>query len=138
LGLFYSIYFCIAHQHNIVLVAVAALICLFTATGAMTMLRQARMKRSARLAMAAGGAAGFGVWCTHFVAMLGYLPGSVAAYHAWPTLSSLVLAVVALGAGLRWPIIARWHHQWGAAVITGAALPPCITSAHPRSSAFQD
>jgi NO-binding membrane sensor protein with MHYT domain len=43
---------------------------------------------------------GFGIWATHFIAMLAYAPGLPTAYHLGFTLLSLVAAVVLTGVGL--------------------------------------
>jgi NO-binding membrane sensor protein with MHYT domain/methyl-accepting chemotaxis protein len=48
----------------------------------------------------AGCAAGFGIWSTHFVAMLAYEPGVAVAYAILPTAVSLLVAVAVTSLGL--------------------------------------
>jgi len=88
------VYICAIDHHEPTLVALAGLICLATAISWALLFRQAQDSRQFRWALAAGGATGFGLWATHFVAMLGYQPGMPAAYRLWPTLGSLAVAVV--------------------------------------------
>ena len=41
-------------------------------------------------------ATGFGIWATHFIAMLAYAPGVPSGYNVSLTLASLVFAIVTL------------------------------------------
>ena len=45
-------------------------------------------------------ATGFGIWATHFIAMLAYAPGVASAYNIALTILSLVAAIVLTGVGL--------------------------------------
>src|ERR1700736_2951312 len=45
-------------------------------------------------------AAGFGIWATHFIAMLAYDPGIGAGYNVTLTVLSLLIAILITGAGL--------------------------------------
>ncbi|EGD57481.1 diguanylate cyclase/phosphodiesterase with PAS/PAC and MHYT sensor [Novosphingobium nitrogenifigens DSM 19370] len=105
------------HQHW--LVALAAFICFATAVSGMLLFREASRSGARNWLLAAGGTAGFGIWATHFVAMMGYLPGFEVSYRLWPTVGSLALAVVLITAGfavaLRFP------------TLVGAALAAAIT-----------
>ena len=112
---------CLTYEHNWSLVAVAATICFissycFIATG-----RQAAGTRGAQrliwIAVAAC-AAGFGIWSTHFIAMLAYDPGVVAGYDLGLTVLSLSIAIVLTASGLALAL------EWKAppAVPAGGAL----------------
>lgn len=72
-----AIAYCIAGQHDLRLVGLAGAMCLLTALTAVLMLRQGtRAPRNGALWKAAGAlATAFGIWATHFIAMLGYAPG---------------------------------------------------------------
>ncbi|HWU02024.1 MAG TPA: EAL domain-containing protein [Novosphingobium sp.] len=70
--------------------------------GAVLLLRQARDagdQGSAIWVALAGLVTGFCIWATHFVAMLGYLPGMTVGYRLAPSIASLVLAAMATWAG---------------------------------------
>ncbi|WP_343612992.1 EAL domain-containing protein [Novosphingobium sp.] len=95
-----SVYFCLVDQHEPWLVLLAATICLLTAISGMMLLRHARQQGSNGWAIAAGASTGFGVWATHFVAMLGYTPGLQMAYLPGLTLASLLVAVLGVTAGM--------------------------------------
>ena len=94
---------CLAYDHDPWLVGLAALVC---ALGAWVTVR---LHQSAR-AYAAGSraawvflgavAAGSGVWCTHFIAMLAFAPGVAVAFEPGLTALSLPVAILAGAAGL--------------------------------------
>lgn len=70
---------CLVVEHNPKLVALAALICFLSSYGAVTLLQRARGssgKARTIWAVVAGIASGFGIWATHFIAMLAYDPES--------------------------------------------------------------
>ncbi|WP_429812249.1 bifunctional diguanylate cyclase/phosphodiesterase [Ensifer sp. B1-9] len=88
---------CLVVEHNPKLVALAALICFLSSYGAVTLLQRARGssgKARAIWAVAAGIASGFGIWATHFIAMLAYDPGVVLGYQMDLTALSLAIAIV--------------------------------------------
>jgi diguanylate cyclase (GGDEF)-like protein/PAS domain S-box-containing protein len=91
------------YHHDLRLVALAAVICALSAFAGVTLLEHAGRVGAGRmrtiwLAIAAG-SVGFGVWATHFVAMLSFAMGMPTGYDLWMTLLSLGLAVVVTGAG---------------------------------------
>ncbi|MCW1432093.1 EAL domain-containing protein [Novosphingobium sp. JCM 18896] len=89
---------CIHEKHDDALVALAALICVISAMGTVLLLRHARHLSGMAAARWTGGTAviiGFGIWATHFVALLGYDPGIIAGYHVGPTLLSLLIVMSA-------------------------------------------
>lgn len=91
------------YHHDLRLVALAAIICALSAFVGVTLLGHAQRMGPGRmrtiwLAIAAG-SVGFGIWATHFVAMLSYAMGMPTGYDLWTTLLSLALAIVVTGAG---------------------------------------
>src|ERR1700758_2958796 len=112
-----TIYYCIANAHDLRLVALAAAICLLASFSAISLLHH--MRRSIgrwRLMWLAVSAisTGFGIWATHFIAMLAFTPGVPSAYNIALTFLSLIAAIFLTGAGL------------AAAVISGAATGPYL------------
>lgn len=99
----FAIYNCVAHQHDLRLVVLAAIICTLASFTAVTLLHHVRksagLTRRVWLCVAAV-ATGFGIWATHFVAMLAYSPGVPSGYDLILTATSLVVAIVATGVGL--------------------------------------
>jgi diguanylate cyclase (GGDEF)-like protein/PAS domain S-box-containing protein len=91
------------YHHDLRLVALAAVICALSAFAGVTLLGHAQKigpgrMRTIWLTIAAG-SVGFGIWATHFVAMLSYAMGMPTGYDLWMTLLSLALAIAVTGAG---------------------------------------
>jgi diguanylate cyclase (GGDEF)-like protein/PAS domain S-box-containing protein len=123
----FAVYFCIQNEHDLRLVALAGLICIAASMAAVILLRQARDARGkdrARWLGAAGSASGFGIWATHFIAMMGYDPGVVMGYSLVPTIVSLLVAIGAVTGGF-WIALRGSHVKFrvaaGVAVGTGIA-----------------
>src|ERR1700730_17893866 len=99
----YAVFNCIATQHDLRLVGLAAVICALASYTAISLLHHVRGSsahmRRAWLAVSAI-STGFGVWATHFIAMLAYSPGVPTAYNIGLTGLSLVAAILLTGAGL--------------------------------------
>src|SRR5258708_20612720 len=90
------IYGCIVEQHDLRLVVLAALICLFTCFTAVDLFVRARdSARTRGLAWLSAAATvfGSGVWPTHFVAELAYNPGFPLGYDIRLTALSAVIAL---------------------------------------------
>jgi diguanylate cyclase len=119
-----KVYSCIANAHDLKLVALAALICVLASFAAMNLLRHARKSngrmRDVWLAVSAI-STGFGIWATHFVAMLAFTPGIPSGYNIILTILSLVVAVLWTGAGLAVSLTPNWRHgPWlGGAIVAG-------------------
>ncbi|MDQ1080407.1 EAL domain-containing protein [Pseudoroseomonas cervicalis] len=114
------IYTCLAEEHDPVLLLAAALLCLIGATVSLGLLHRARRARPEARAgwlLLGGLAVGASIWCTHFVAMLGYQPGFGLGFRLLPTLGSLLLAVVSGTAAL-----AVAAGPWALAAPLGGAL----------------
>ncbi len=99
----YAVFNCIATQHDLRLVGLAAVICALASYTAISLLHHVRGSsahmRRAWLAVSAI-STGFGVWATHFIAMLAFSPGVPTAYNVGLTGLSLVAAILLTGAGL--------------------------------------
>src|SRR4051794_38704019 len=88
---------CIVEEHDYRLVALAVVICLFTSYTALSLYARARsIATRSRYLWLAGTAvvAGSGVWATHFVAMLAYLPGLPTGYDVSLTAASIAVAIL--------------------------------------------
>ncbi len=97
-----SVYNCIVTEHDIRLVGLAALVCALASLTAVNLLhhvrRSARIRRSLWLCIAAT-SIGFGIWSTHFIAMLAFSPALPTAYNIVLTVISLLAAVLLTGMG---------------------------------------
>lgn len=97
------IYNCIATEHDIKLVGLAVVICTLASFTAISLLRYAASAKDQMRYIWVGVAAisgGFGIWATHFVAMLAFTPGVPNGYNIFLTIVSLLAAVLLSGAGL--------------------------------------
>jgi diguanylate cyclase (GGDEF)-like protein/PAS domain S-box-containing protein len=120
----FKIYTCIAYAHDLRLVGLAALVCVLASFAAINLLRHAQ-KSSGRaremwLAVSAI-STGFGIWATHFIAMLAFTPGIPSGYNITLTMLSLVAAILLTGAGLAVSLTPNWRHgPWlGGAIVAG-------------------
>jgi diguanylate cyclase (GGDEF)-like protein/PAS domain S-box-containing protein len=115
-----TVYDCIVSDHDLRLVALAALVCALASLTAVNLLHHVRRSdRSSRVAWLgiAAVSTGFGIWATHFIAMLAFSPSLPTAYNISLTTISLVAAVTLTGIGL------------GAALLLGLAFAPWIGGA---------
>jgi diguanylate cyclase (GGDEF)-like protein/PAS domain S-box-containing protein len=119
-----KVYNCIATAHDLKLVGLAAFICVLASISAIRLLRYARLSasrmRQVWLTVSAI-STGFGIWATHFVAMLAFSPGIPSGYNISLTALSLVAAILLTGVGLKVSLIADWRHgPWiGGAIVAG-------------------
>jgi diguanylate cyclase (GGDEF)-like protein len=93
---------CLATEHDWRLVIFAGLVCLLTSIATIGVFRRALATTGrTRLlwSMVTGIAAGYGIWATHFIAMLAYSPGPGTGYDLLVTVASLVAAALITGAG---------------------------------------
>src|SRR3984893_16939153 len=99
----YAVLNCIVTQHDLRLVVLAAVICMLASFTAISLLHHVRKSgahmRRVWLAVSAI-STGFGVWATHFIAMLAFSPGGPTAYNITLTRLSLFAAIFLTGAGL--------------------------------------
>ncbi|CAN5245611.1 EAL domain-containing protein [soil metagenome] len=107
-----TIYTCIATKHDLTLVALAAVICVVASLTAINLLHHARSRtghlRLVWLAVSAV-STGFGIWATHFVAMLAFAPGVATGYNIVLTFLSLAVAILLTGAGLALALIENFR-----------------------------
>jgi NO-binding membrane sensor protein with MHYT domain len=120
----FKVYNCIANAHDLRLVGLAALVCVLASFAAINLLHHARKSsgrmRAVWLAVSAI-STGFGIWATHFVAMLAFTPGIPSGYNIALTLLSLVAAILLTGVGLVASLAPDWRYgPWiGGAIVAG-------------------
>jgi diguanylate cyclase (GGDEF)-like protein/PAS domain S-box-containing protein len=122
----FKIYNCIAYAHDLRLVGLAALVCVLASFAAINLLRHAqkssRQARGMWLAVSAI-STGFGIWATHFIAMLAFTPGIPSGYNIVLTMLSLVAAILLTGAGLAVSLTPNWRHgPWLGGAIVGGGI----------------
>src|SRR5713226_127807 len=113
--------YCLTGEHDLRLVALAGLVCFLASLVAISVFHRACASRGkARVSwlLLAGAATGYGIWATHFIAMLAYDPGVGIAFDIGLTVLSLVAAVVVTGVGLG--IVVYIAPRWG--VMVGGAI----------------
>jgi len=88
---------CIAFEHDTALVAVAAVLCALACVTAFSLVERTRHKTAGRRLVwfgLAAAAAGYGVWATHFVAMLAYTVPFANGYDVPLTVISALISVL--------------------------------------------
>src|SRR6202140_5473458 len=119
-----TVYNCIVHAHDLRLVALAAIICALASFTGIDLLHHVRgshgRMRLVWLGVSAT-ATGFGIWATHFIAMLAFSPGIPSAYNIALTILSLIAAIFLTGTGLAVAVLANWRARaWlGGAMVGG-------------------
>ncbi|MBM6579223.1 EAL domain-containing protein [Microvirga sp. BT689] len=123
-----TVYNCIVSEHDLRLVALAALVCALASLTAINLLhhvgRADRRVWGIWLGIAAT-ATGFGIWATHFIAMLAFSPALPTAYNVSLTVTSLLAAVMLTGIGFGvalLPVSAAMPWLGGAIVGGGIAV----------------
>jgi NO-binding membrane sensor protein with MHYT domain/methyl-accepting chemotaxis protein len=122
----YRVLTCLTTEHDLRLVLVAGVICFLSSLVAVNFFHRARATGKATRVtwtMAAGVAAGSGIWATHFIAMLAYDPGVGIGFDAWLTLFSWIAGVAVTCIGLAMAIYGPVH--WAPAAgggIVGAGV----------------
>jgi NO-binding membrane sensor protein with MHYT domain len=99
----YRVLDCLTTEHDWRLVLLAVAVCFLASGVAISLFHRAQVAQGrARLIWLGldAAAAGFGIWATHFVAVLAFDPGLGAGYDAVLTILSLVIAIVITGVGL--------------------------------------
>jgi NO-binding membrane sensor protein with MHYT domain len=119
-----TVYNCIMTAHDLRLVGLAAVICMLASFTAVSLLHHVRRSSGNMhliwLAVSAT-STGFGIWATHFIAMLAFTPGLPSAYNIVLTIISLIVAIVLTGAGLAVAVLTSWRMApWlGGAMVGG-------------------
>jgi diguanylate cyclase (GGDEF)-like protein/PAS domain S-box-containing protein len=124
------VYICLTADHDWRRVVLAGAVCFLASAVAISLFHRAQAstgrERFVWLSLDAA-SAGYGIWATHFIAMLAYAPGAGAGYDFTLTIVSLLLAVLITGAGLSLAlyISARWS-----AAIAGGVVGCGIAAMH--------
>ena len=117
---------CLTAEHDWRLVLLAGLVCFVASVVAVNIFHRAiaSQARTRLIWIAIAGAAiGYGIWATHFIAMLAYEPGVSTAYGVILTAVSLATAVVLTSTGLGFAANepGRWRAPIGGGII-GAGI----------------
>ncbi|TPK98637.1 MULTISPECIES: EAL domain-containing protein [unclassified Mesorhizobium] len=117
-----TVYNCIVNEHDLRLVALAALICGISCFSAVNLLRhvdQSTSRNRHAWLLIAAASTGFGIWATHFIAMIAFTPGIPNAYNAELSVASLAMSVVLTAAGMWIATVRRGidHYLVGGAVL---------------------
>src|SRR5215216_8194703 len=121
---------CLVNDHDWRLVVLAGIVCFAASLVASSIFRRAVASQArTRLIwlVIAGGAIGYGIWATHFIAMLAYDPGVSTGYGVTLTALSLATAMVLTSSGFGFA--ANEFGRWGAPV-GGAIIGAGIASMH--------
>ena len=117
-------------HHDLRIVALAALVCALSAFAGITLLTHARRTDGAMKFAWVGIAAisvGFGIWATHFIAMLSFSAGMPTGYDIPLSLLSLGIAITIVGGGLLYATVATRRSD---AVLGGAIVGIGISAMH--------
>jgi NO-binding membrane sensor protein with MHYT domain len=116
---------CITTEHDLRLVGLAVAICALASITAINLLHHVRgtdaRMRLVWLAVSAT-TTGFGIWATHFIAMLAFSPGIPNAYNILLTCVSLITAIVLTGTGLAVALAPIRMGRWLGGAIVGGGI----------------
>ena len=117
---------CLTVEHDWRLVLLAGLVCFVASIVAVHIFHRAiaSQTRTRFIWVAIAGAAiGYGIWATHFIAMLAYEPGVLTGYSAVLTALSLAAAMVLTSCGFGFAAInpGRWRAPIGGGIV-GAGI----------------
>jgi diguanylate cyclase (GGDEF)-like protein/PAS domain S-box-containing protein len=118
----FQVFTCLTVEHDWRLVVPAAAVCLLASSVAISLFHTARAtmggERLTWLGLNAA-AAGYGIWATHFIAMLAYDPGIVVRYDLPMTILSLLIAILVTGVGfaIAGRNFAPWTIAFGGAIV---------------------
>ena len=121
---------CLTVEHDLRLVVLAASICVLSCYVAVTLTQRAQTAKGVARSLwlgAAGASSGFGIWSTHFIAMLAYDPGVVVGFDMELTLVSLAIAIAVTTAGLA---LASYVSRASAVVAGGLLLGTGVSAMH--------
>jgi diguanylate cyclase len=118
-----KVYNCIVTEHDLKLVALAAFVCVLASIAAIRILRYAQASRGRMRGVwltVSAISTGFGIWATHFIAMLAFTPGLPGSYNISLTVMSLIVAIALTGVGLTVSLIKSRFAPWiGGAIVAG-------------------
>ena len=130
----YSVYYCLANQHDWRFVLLAACVCavasftsfhIYSHYTNRTLKSRNDVRRLLWLVLT-GISAGSGIWATHFVAMLAFDPGLPTNFSVFATVCSLAIAMVVTTAGF-WVAAREGAHS---ALIGGCIIGAGIAAMH--------
>ncbi|MBR0935226.1 EAL domain-containing protein [Bradyrhizobium jicamae] len=122
----FRVFTCLTGEHDWRLVLLAGLVCFVASVAAVNIFHRA-MAVHARTRLIwiaiAGAAIGYGIWATHFIAMLAYEPGIPTGYNIALTAVSLAAAMIVTSGGLGFALgeTNPWRAPIGGAII-GAGI----------------
>jgi diguanylate cyclase (GGDEF)-like protein/PAS domain S-box-containing protein len=120
----FQVYTCLTVDHDWRLVVLAGVVCFLASAVAISLFHraQATTGRAHLFWLSLDAAvAGYGIWSTHFIAMLAYDPAIGAGYNIVLTVLSLLIAILITGAGLGTALLyfGRWTAALGGAIAGG-------------------
>lgn len=120
----FRVFSCLTIEHDWRLVVLACLVCFVASIVAVSIFHRAIAARArTRLIWIAiaGAAIGYGIWATHFVAMLAYEPGVTTGYGIVLTALSLAVAMLLTSGGFGVAVgdTGRWRAAAGSVIIGG-------------------
>jgi diguanylate cyclase len=121
---------CIVTEHNLWLVLLAAIVCIAGSFVTMQLLERALRTEGAQRSgwiFQTAAAAGSSVWCTHFVAILAYEPGTPVSFD--PLLTVVSLAIAICGFGIGFAVAANSKRRW-MTIAGGAVIGVTISAMH--------
>lgn len=125
-----TVYDCLVTQHDLRLVALAAVVCALASFTALNLLNHVRrsegQSRQAWIYVAAV-AGGFGTWATHFIGMLAFSPDLNTGYDVGLTALSLLAAIVVMGLGMTMAVLG---HGGRLTLLGGAVMGGGIAAMH--------
>jgi len=118
-----TVYNCLVNEHDFRLVVLAGLVCTLASFAAINLLHHV-LRTEGRLRAVwlwvAATATGFGIWATHFIAMLAFSPAMPTGYNITLTAVSLVAAILLTRLGLSIALAEIRFARWcGGAVVGG-------------------
>ena len=126
----YRILYCLKDQHDWKLVFLAAAVCILSSAVAVLTIERAQSTSGAQRmhwVLTAGAAGGFGIWATHFIAMLAYSSGVTTGYDLRLTVLSLFCAMGITAGGIEVGISRSFKYS---GFVGGAVLGTGIASMH--------
>ena len=121
----FQVFNCLTTEHDWRLVALASAVCLLASLVAISLFNRAQATQGkTRLVWLAldATAAGFGIWATHFIAMLAYDPSWGVGYNLGLTIISLVFAIVITVIGLSIALLKTNGSAVAGGVIIGVGI----------------
>ncbi|NNK15772.1 MAG: ATPase [Sulfitobacter sp.] len=121
---------CITVDHDIGLVLLAATLCAFGMCVTARLYQYARSRPTHKATpwhLLTAFTAGISIWCTHFVAMLGYRPDAPVDFDLGLTVVSLMIAVLGCALGL---LFASYIKMRAASLVGGALLGLAMAGMH--------